>query len=417
MSIHERATDSTRGRPLVRGRVAYFVSYPQRMAGANRSLRQLVLGLRPSYEPLVIATDEGRVTEAYRHDGVAVHVLRPGRDLHTYGKGALRWSSAQRARVLATQLAPYWWRVRRFLGREAVSLLHVNDTRGALLAAPAAASLRIPVVVHERGERAVGGTIARFADSVSTRHIAVSRAVADALPHARRIRTSVVYNGTDDVATPGPSVPELERLRAKGIVTLVCMASIVPFKGHHHLLQALGHLRARLGAGRFACFVAGDFVDGHEAYHRYLERRRDELGLEMVAFVGWQDDPFRYYRSADVSVMVSVSRERLVFDDEVIDVRGNEGFPRTHLEAMCFGLPCVGTGIVGVPEQIVDGETGFVVPPGDPKALADVLEQLVCSGELRERLGAAGRRRVLDVFSTERYVAGVTEVYERLLGR
>ena len=50
-------------------------------------------------------------------------------------------------------------------------------------------------------------------------------------------------------------------------------------------------------------------------------------------------------------------------------------------------------------------------------ALAHVLEQLVCSGELRERLGAAGRRRVLDVFSTERYVAGVTEVYERLLGR
>jgi glycosyltransferase involved in cell wall biosynthesis len=84
---------------------------------------------------------------------------------------------------------------------------------------------------------------------------------------------------------------------------------------------------------------------------------------------------------------------------------------------MHFGLPIVGTAIAGVPEQVADGESGFVVPPGDPAALADRLERLVTSPDLRRAFGEAGRARVARLFSTEAYVEGVLQVYRGLWSR
>jgi glycosyltransferase involved in cell wall biosynthesis len=100
---------------------------------------------------------------------------------------------------------------------------------------------------------------------------------------------------------------------------------------------------------------------------------------------------------------------------ETIDVRGNEGFPRTHLEAMSFGLPIVGTDIAGVREQVEHGTNGLVVPPSDPAALADALEQLITAPDLRKRMGRAGRQRVEERFSTQACVRGAMNVYSSLL--
>jgi glycosyltransferase involved in cell wall biosynthesis len=100
--------------------------------------------------------------------------------------------------------------------------------------------------------------------------------------------------------------------------------------------------------------------------------------------------------------------------ERVFEVEGNEGFPRTHLEAMSLGLPVVGTNIAGVAEQVVHGTTGLVVPPGNAEALADALARLVADADLRARMGAAGRRRVLERFSTEQCVAGTMAVYRSL---
>jgi glycosyltransferase involved in cell wall biosynthesis len=138
------------------------------------------------------------------------------------------------------------------------------------------------------------------------------------------------------------------------------------------------------------------------------------LRIENVTFAGWQPDPFPYYASCDLTVLPSISQERLLMHDRVVEVRGNEGLPRTNLEAMCFRLPVVSTDIAGVREQVVDGDTGIVVPPGDEAALADALGRLIEDRGLRESMGAAGRRRVEEVFSIDRYVSSVVDVYDRL---
>jgi glycosyltransferase involved in cell wall biosynthesis len=84
---------------------------------------------------------------------------------------------------------------------------------------------------------------------------------------------------------------------------------------------------------------------------------------------------------------------------------------------MALGIPVVGTRIAGVPEQVVDGGTGLLVPPSDPAALADALERLLASEPLRRTLGSAARERALERFSTAAYVAGVCREYDRILVR
>jgi glycosyltransferase involved in cell wall biosynthesis len=82
---------------------------------------------------------------------------------------------------------------------------------------------------------------------------------------------------------------------------------------------------------------------------------------------------------------------------------------------MAAGLPVVATDVGGVGEAVEDGETGFLVPAADSEVLARALERLLVDGELRRRLGAAGRARALALFDVSRYRAAYEELYRRRL--
>jgi len=94
-----------------------------------------------------------------------------------------------------------------------------------------------------------------------------------------------------------------------------------------------------------------------------------------------------------------------------------EGLPLSLVLAMGAGLPVVSTSVAGIPELVLDGETGLLVPPGDVPALGAALARLVRSGDDRARLGRAGRAFVLPRFGIDGYVAGITGLYDRLLAR
>ena len=91
-----------------------------------------------------------------------------------------------------------------------------------------------------------------------------------------------------------------------------------------------------------------------------------------------------------------------------------EGLPRTILQAMAAGLPVVATRVDGVPDAVDDGETGYLVPPGDVPTLADRMLRLMATPELGRALGRAGQARV-DEFSTRRMVAQLDTLYEELV--
>jgi glycosyltransferase involved in cell wall biosynthesis len=93
-----------------------------------------------------------------------------------------------------------------------------------------------------------------------------------------------------------------------------------------------------------------------------------------------------------------------------------EGLPISILEAMRAGLPVVASDVGGVREEVVEGETGFLVPRGDVRAASDRLGLLLADPTLRERMGSAGRRRYEDIFSLGRMLKKTLEVYRDALG-
>src|SRR6187200_2836616 len=79
-----------------------------------------------------------------------------------------------------------------------------------------------------------------------------------------------------------------------------------------------------------------------------------------------------------------------------------------------MGKPCVSVDLDGAPEVVVPGETGYLVPPGDPGALADAVSRLLSDPELRDRMGRAGRELVDPAFRAETMVDEIGELYQRL---
>jgi glycosyltransferase involved in cell wall biosynthesis len=92
-----------------------------------------------------------------------------------------------------------------------------------------------------------------------------------------------------------------------------------------------------------------------------------------------------------------------------------EGFGLVLLEAMLAGLPVVACRVSAIPEVVADGESGLLVPPDDPEALAAALERVLADTSLARRLGEGGRERARTEFSVERMASATADVYRRAL--
>lgn len=196
------------------------------------------------------------------------------------------------------------------------------------------------------------------------------------------------------VVHPGVRVPTLrERGRASRSPTVGAVARLEPVKGLELLLEAARLLRSGHPDLRVEMAGAGSAAAA-------LQARTRVQGLEStVRFLGWSDDPAALYSGWDVVVVPS----------------RREGFGFAALEAMASGLPVVASSTGGLPEIVVDGETGYLVPPGDAGALAQRIGALLQSPERCATMGAAGRDRVRDHFSIERMADAMAGVYESVL--
>jgi len=174
-------------------------------------------------------------------------------------------------------------------------------------------------------------------------------------------------------------------------IDILSVGRLHPDKGFAHLIEACRLLRDRGLA--FNCTVVGD---GH--LREELARRAAECGLaETITFAGalTQAEVRELLRRAKVFTLPSIS----------------EGIGVATMEALACEMPAVVTRVMGVPELVEDGVCGFLVPPGDAATLADRIERLLRDPELRQRLGAAGRRKVLRDFNLHTEVAKLKNLW------
>jgi glycosyltransferase involved in cell wall biosynthesis len=275
-------------------------------------------------------------------------------------------------------------------------------------------------VLHLRGLPDPVGTLWwAIAQAFPDRIILVANALKQVLNPVVRWRGRVVYNG---VPVPPPADRRAGRaaLAARlgvseealaGDTIFLSLSSTVPFKGLHHLLDAAAEARMRGVRARYV--IAGDGND--DRYVAWLRRRAFELGVgDIVHFFGYVSNTQPLLEAADVLVLPSVAREVLEFDGQRLEVRGNEGLPRSVLEAMASGIPSLCTDTAGVREQIEDGETGVIVPPADPRALALALERVAADSGWRVRAGQRAREVVRLRFPVEGASAGLASVLREL---
>lgn len=191
----------------------------------------------------------------------------------------------------------------------------------------------------------------------------------------------VIHCGVDTTVF-SPAEPDTEAGARE--LSILCVGTLEPRKGQAHLVRACRILLDRRVA--FRCRIVGG-AGNADAFRKQIA----EAGLQSrVELLGWlaRPDVAKLMRHADVLVAPSVPLR---------DGR-QEGIPVTLMEAMATGLPVVASRISGIPELVEDGHTGLLVSPADADALADALERLSTSPDLRARLGAAGRAKVVREF-------------------
>jgi phosphatidylinositol alpha-1,6-mannosyltransferase len=218
--------------------------------------------------------------------------------------------------------------------------------------------------------------------------ITITRANADRLQQLGLPEPVVVYPGTTPLRfTPAPIPPPYPP-------TLLTVGRLVPRKGIDTVLEALPELLADFQYLRY--HVVGEGPDRPR-----LERMARELRVaHAVQFLGRvsEEDLPKIYQAAHIFVMPA---------REVHEAASMEGFGIVYLEANASGLPVVAGCSGGAVEAVRHGETGFLVSPDDPQALAQVLKRLLADPDLRFRMGQAGRQWVVTFMNWDRTAAEI----------
>jgi len=380
-------------------RVAFLSSYTG-LGGGETSLLALLAAIdHARIDPVLVCPRDGKLPEAARHLGIAVH-LAPFRPASVWFVPSL----AARSRG-----AGMLQRALRAINPQAIySGFHTLP-----LVAGAGSELRCPILFacygwwfHPRPwQRA-------FHRRVPARVVAISEAVRRGFlgepPFMSPERVEVVPLGVDTTAfAPRPEAnPAIRRsfgLPADGaVVSLVARFQRV--KGHDVFLESARRVLDALPHATFA--IAGENVFDVAADERFKRRvlrevRGDPRLRERVRLLGW----------------VERSELLLAASDVVVVSSRFESFGMVGVEAMACGVPVVSVDRGGPAETIVDGETGYLVPPERPGAIAARVIELLRDGELRRHMGEAGRARVQERFTVQRYAERVTAVIETVAGR
>jgi glycosyltransferase involved in cell wall biosynthesis len=228
-------------------------------------------------------------------------------------------------------------------------------------------------------------------------------------------RCHALYNGVDERFLEVVPDPAASR-------TVLFVGRLCPEKGVHVLLSAMSevsrtHPRASLSLVGPLDVAPRDFVDPHRrdpifnGLDRYYTHPGAYYELICRQVSGLGGRAFLHGRAANEEICSHYARAGIF----VFPSLWHEPFGIPVIEAMAAGLPVVATRAGALPEVVVDGETGILVERGDSEGLAAAICKLLADPHLRERMGAAGRERVRQLFTWERSVAQLEELYRRVL--
>ncbi|MGI5818445.1 MAG: glycosyltransferase family 4 protein [Armatimonadota bacterium] len=366
-----------RSRPA---RIAFFDAYAQ-TEGAGLALLDLLAHIdRRRFEPIILLPRPGALAGAAAEAGLPVRTIEPPPPLDAYGHRLPSAGVGEKLRA-GVALARYSRTIARRLRADSIDLLHCNQTRAAVTAGPGGRLARLPVVWNVRIHERLPRSLVRVADVCSDLIIPLTDRDFAGLPDEQRLlRKSTVIRNAIDTQRFSPAGRGIALRSAPGVAqdapVILSAGVLVRRKGFDVLLRAMGRVLVHLPEARL--LIAGGEPAGHPGCRAELEALVRDLGIAPnVVLLGRREDMPDLLRACDLFALPS----------------RHEGDPAVVLEAMATARPVV---VSSPAAAAVDhGETGLVVPTGDEGALAEALIALLRRSERARRMGAEGRRVVV----------------------
>ncbi len=368
----------------------YF--YPK-IGGLEKYAHTVATGMAASGEwevSIVTSNHEGRAYKKEVVDGMTVHRLPAW------------WILSN------TPINPLWffW-LRRFYRQERPDLIHVHSPVPFIADMATFAAGSIPVVMtYHAGSMAKGRTsidlLIRLYEKTVLRAVfrrvdAIVAVSAAAAPQELASVQHKVHYISPSVAIESFTPTPLPTRREKVVLFVGRIEQSSAWKGIDPLLQSIALLRQQMPQVRLHLVGSGDAVEQYRA-------RATALGIgDYVSFAGTQRgaDLAQQYANADVVVLPSTS--------------ASESFGTVLIEAMASGRPVVGSRVGGIPQVIDHEETGLLVPPNDPRALADALARILSDTSLATRLATAGLHKAQTTYTTQIQHARYRSLYANML--
>ena len=296
------------------------------------------------------------------------------------------------------------WKLSRIIKDLRPDIVHAHDPHAVALSALALSFItggRCPGLMASRrvAFHLKGNAFSRWKYHQVDCFIAASNAINQMLVgdgiDPERIVT--VYEGIDlqrVQAEPAANI-HAEFWLPKDAPVVGAVGALTQEKGHKYLIDAAALVVREVPDARFVILGDGEL-------RATLERQIKDLHLEKhVALPGFRADVLSFVAAFDLFVMSSLF----------------EGLGTSLLDAMAVAKPIVASDTGGIPEVVVHGDTGLLVPPRDTQALARAISTLLKDGARRERMGRAGLDRVRQIFSADRMVERTLEVYQQHAGQ
>jgi len=358
--------------------------YWPHVGGAELFLANLARALGPRGHEFLLVTSHHDIDlpDDDEHEGVPIRRL-PFRAAVETGDVRRFPALVQRAAAIRREFMP--------------DLVHLNAVGpSAFFALQSARVRRVPLLVTLQQEvlasqAGQAGTLLSRVFDAADWIAACSGAVLDqvrGVHPALASRSSCVYNGLEPPALAPAPLPSPPRL--------LCLGRLVPAKGFDIALRAFARLAPVHPAVTLA--IAGDGVERAE-----LEALAAELGLAgRVDFLGWVD-PDAVPRLLNTATAIVMPSRR-------------EGMPLVAIQAAFMARPVVSTGVGGLPEVVIDGKTGFVIPPEDPEALAAAIDLLLTNPTGAREMGSRARDHVRSSLAWSNTVDAYDALYTTLPG-
>lgn len=353
--------------------------------GLYHFLTPLMRRMREEGHEVIGACADGELADRVREDGFRVEAIPFERSLNIF------------------RHAQSYFALVDFFLREQFDIVHVHTPIAALIARPAAARAGVPTIVytahgfyfHEHQPWLVRRILillewiaGRYTDVLFTQSVED----ANSARYHRLCRGNVIEpigNGVDTSTFHPISHEDDRRSRTRlreeygandNTVVVLMVGRLVAEKGYRELFEAFEDLPECVHL-----WVVGSRLESDHAASigdAITAIRRDEQRRRRVKFLGYRQDVDIIMRAVDIFVLPS----------------HREGMPRSIIEAMMTGLPVVATDIRGCREEVVDGETGFLVPVRQPAALKAALLELASDKALRGSMGIAGQKRAIALY-------------------